>query len=50
MVAGADDNGVMLFTIWQDGLGPEVASGVVDNVAVDVVRVLDVPDGAAYWS
>lgn len=50
MVAGADDNGLLLFTIWQDGLADEVAAGLADHAEVDVVRVLRIPEGAAFWS
>jgi hypothetical protein len=50
MVAGADDNGLMLFTLWQDGLAEEVADGLVRHPSVDVVRVLTIPEGAAFWT
>jgi len=50
MVAGADDDGVLLFTIWQDDLATEVARGLAEHPAVDVVRVLTVPEGAAFWT
>lgn len=50
MVAGADDDGVLLFTIWHDGLADEVAQGLAQHPAVDVVRVLAVPEGAAHWT
>ena len=49
VVAGADDNGLVLFSIWTDGLAEEVASGLADHSGVDVVRVLSVPEGAAFW-
>lgn len=50
MIAGADDDGIVLFTVWQDGLAQEVAAGLVEQPAVDVVRYLQVPEGAAFWS
>ena len=50
MVSGADDNGIVLFTIWQEGIAAEVAAGLIDHPAVDVVRLLEVPEGAAFWT
>jgi hypothetical protein len=50
VVAGADDSGVVVVTLWEDELGDEVAAGLSDHPAVDVARVLAVPDGAAHWS
>lgn len=50
MVAGADDSGLVLFTIWQEGLAEEVADGLARHPSVDVVRVLSIPEGAAFWT
>ena len=49
VVAGADGVGILLFSIWDGGVGAEVAAGVMDLGVAESVRLLTVPEAFAAW-